>query len=141
MPNTPTPNQERLKNSHPRQPPKHPNPPNPQPPTPKIALRIPPPDPIIRPHYSLLNTNHNKQTNESPQQLPPFQDFKITFFQIGKGKSPIRITITKILKMIPIEGRAVWECILPDGDIAVIKYWARTYLKAVEAYFPLIPLS
>ncbi|KAF3192241.1 hypothetical protein TWF225_000501 [Orbilia oligospora] len=36
--------------------------------------------------------------------------------------------------MIPTEGRAVWECILPDGDIAVIKYWARTYLKAVEAY-------
>ncbi|KAF3099722.1 hypothetical protein TWF706_006368 [Orbilia oligospora] len=132
MPNTPT--QERLKNSHPRQPPKHPNPPIPQPSNPKIAPRIPPPDPIIRPHHSLLNINHNKQGNEHPQKSLQFQDLTLTFFQTGKNKSPIRITITKILKMIPIEGRAVWECILPDGDIAVIKYWARTYLKAVEAY-------
>ncbi|EGX46054.1 hypothetical protein AOL_s00110g218 [Orbilia oligospora ATCC 24927] len=135
MPNTPTPTQERLQNSHPRQPPKHPNPPIPRPPIPKIALRIPPPDPIIRPHHSILNKKHNKHTNEPPQQIPlQFQDFTLTFFQIGKNKSPIRITITKILKMVPVEGRAVWECILPDGDVAVIKYWAKTYLKAFEAF-------
>ncbi|KAK6498156.1 hypothetical protein TWF506_004395 [Arthrobotrys conoides] len=85
---------------------------------------IPPPDPIVRPHYWNVDINRNPLS---------FEPFTVTFYASGDNE-PMKLLLTKVLKLIPNEFRAVWECTLPDGTEAVVKYWGRQCTRGVESF-------
>ncbi|KAK6347508.1 hypothetical protein TWF718_005349 [Orbilia javanica] len=65
--------------------------------------------------------------------LPGWKPVTVTFFpqmiDYRYSDKPIKVTLTKMIKLVKLNTRGIFECLLPDGRVGMLKYWSRQCIR------------